>query len=244
MRLLEVVFGLRAALNLAVRVALHASCFAVRPGRIATVAPAAFGDRMRRGGTKERGDRQRRKGSPDPHFPPPLGCVVLSQGRRAAEGRQLGVAHYNLPAKLGLKRAGSAPLSVKQRPTNGQRMPDRGYGRRGEADCFRPVIAAHDASGRHSGRTIAALEANAIALKIDPYNNGIVGNQGLLLLLTGRPEEALPVLDRAIALDSRSDEVNANCVPWLLGRPSTRQVPCSQCRSLETPLVCPEEGSS
>jgi len=52
-----------------------------------------------------------------------------------------------------------------------------------------------------------ALEANATALKIDPYNNRTVGDQGYLLLLTGRPEEALPVLDRAIALDPRSNSV-------------------------------------
>jgi adenylate cyclase len=57
------------------------------------------------------------------------------------------------------------------------------------------------------GQWDGALEANATALRIDPYNDRIVGDQGFLLLVTGRPEEALPVLDRAIALDPRSDEV-------------------------------------
>jgi len=46
-----------------------------------------------------------------------------------------------------------------------------------------------------------ALEANAAALQIDPYSTRTVGHRGLLLLLTGQPAEALPVLDRAIALD-------------------------------------------
>ena len=57
------------------------------------------------------------------------------------------------------------------------------------------------------GQWDGAYQANAEALQIDPYNNGTVGNQGLLLLLTGRAEEALPVLDRAIALDPRSPTV-------------------------------------
>ena len=57
------------------------------------------------------------------------------------------------------------------------------------------------------GQWQGALEANAEALRIDPYRNGVVGNQGFLLLLTGRPAEALPVLDRAIALDPRSPDV-------------------------------------
>jgi len=55
------------------------------------------------------------------------------------------------------------------------------------------------------GQWDGAFEANAAALKIDPYNNRIVFDQALLLLLTGRPEEALPVLDRANALDPRDN---------------------------------------
>lgn len=58
------------------------------------------------------------------------------------------------------------------------------------------------------GQWQGALEANAEALRIDPYSDGVVGNQGWLLLLTGRPAEALPVLDRAIALDPRSPRVH------------------------------------
>jgi adenylate cyclase len=58
------------------------------------------------------------------------------------------------------------------------------------------------------GKWDGAFQANAEALQIDPYNNGIVGTQGLLLLLTGRAEEALSVLDRAIALDPRSPAVS------------------------------------
>jgi len=57
------------------------------------------------------------------------------------------------------------------------------------------------------GQWQRALEANAEALRIDPYRSGVVGNQGFLLLLTGRPAEALLALDRAIALDPRSPDV-------------------------------------
>jgi adenylate cyclase len=52
-----------------------------------------------------------------------------------------------------------------------------------------------------------ALEANAAALQIDPYSDVTVGVRGWLLLVTGRPEEALLVIDRAIALDPRSVKV-------------------------------------
>jgi class 3 adenylate cyclase/TolB-like protein/tetratricopeptide (TPR) repeat protein len=58
------------------------------------------------------------------------------------------------------------------------------------------------------GQWQGALEANAEALRIDPYSNRVVSNQGWLLLLTGRPAEALPVLERAIALDPRSRGVH------------------------------------
>jgi class 3 adenylate cyclase/TolB-like protein/Tfp pilus assembly protein PilF len=57
------------------------------------------------------------------------------------------------------------------------------------------------------GQWDGAFQALAEALQIDPYNNEFVGTQGLLLLLTGRADEALPVLDRAIALDPRSPAV-------------------------------------
>ena len=53
-----------------------------------------------------------------------------------------------------------------------------------------------------------ALEANAAALQIDPYNNVTVDIRGWLLLVTGQPEEALPVLDRAIALDPTGPSVH------------------------------------
>jgi len=58
-----------------------------------------------------------------------------------------------------------------------------------------------------------ALEANAAALQIDPYSDVTVGQRGWLLLVTGRPEEALPVIDRAIALDPRSVTVH-NYLRW------------------------------
>ena len=57
------------------------------------------------------------------------------------------------------------------------------------------------------GQWQGALEANAEALRIDPYSNRVVGNQGFVLLVTGQPAEALRFLDRAIALDPRSPGV-------------------------------------
>ena len=60
------------------------------------------------------------------------------------------------------------------------------------------------------GQWQGALEANAEELRIDPYSNRAVGDQGFLQLVTGRPAEALPVLDRAIALDPRSPDVRTN----------------------------------
>jgi DNA-binding winged helix-turn-helix (wHTH) protein/TolB-like protein/tetratricopeptide (TPR) repeat protein len=56
-----------------------------------------------------------------------------------------------------------------------------------------------------------AFEANAEALRIDPYRNIALRDRAWLLILTGRAEEALPLLDRAIALDPRGGEV-----PWCL----------------------------
>jgi len=60
------------------------------------------------------------------------------------------------------------------------------------------------------GQWQGALEAHAEALRIDPYSNRVAGNQGFLLLVTGQPAEALRFLDRAMALDPRSPDVENN----------------------------------
>jgi adenylate cyclase len=62
------------------------------------------------------------------------------------------------------------------------------------------------------GQWERAHEAIAEAKRIDPYNNITLGHQASMLILTGRPEEALPIVDRAIALDPRSPRV-----PFYLG---------------------------
>jgi adenylate cyclase len=52
----------------------------------------------------------------------------------------------------------------------------------------------------HQWRWNEAFEANAEALRIDSYRNSALGGRALLLNFTGRPEEALPLLEQAIAL--------------------------------------------
>jgi len=52
-----------------------------------------------------------------------------------------------------------------------------------------------------------AFEANAEGLRIDPYRTASLEDRAELLIFTGRAEEALPVLDQAIALDPRSPAV-------------------------------------
>ena len=56
-----------------------------------------------------------------------------------------------------------------------------------------------------------AFEANAEALRIDPYRTASLADRALLLILTGRAEEALTVLDQAIALDPRSPLFPNSC---------------------------------
>lgn len=52
-----------------------------------------------------------------------------------------------------------------------------------------------------------AFEASAEALRIDPFHNSALGERAFLFILTGRAEEALPLLEHAMALDPRSPEM-------------------------------------
>ena len=65
-----------------------------------------------------------------------------------------------------------------------------------------------------------ALEANTEALRIDPYRSITLKDRGRLLLLTGRSQEALPLIEQAIALDPRSPDVasylRVKCDAYLL----------------------------
>jgi tetratricopeptide (TPR) repeat protein len=56
-------------------------------------------------------------------------------------------------------------------------------------------------------KTDAAIDANAEALRIDPYNISALAQRGYLEMEVGRPENAFQYLDRAIALDPRSPGV-------------------------------------
>ena len=52
-----------------------------------------------------------------------------------------------------------------------------------------------------------AFEANAEALRIDPYRNGALVDRVELLIQSGRAEEVFAVIDRGIGLDPRSPSV-------------------------------------
>jgi TolB-like protein len=83
-----------------------------------------------------------------------------------------------------------------------------------------------------------AFEANAEALRIDPYRNSTLGDRGLLLNFTGRPEEALPLLQQAIALDPRGPGVPGflqfQCRAYLaLGRYDDAIMACEKSLTLE-----------
>jgi adenylate cyclase len=88
-----------------------------------------------------------------------------------------------------------------------------------------------------------ALEANAEALRIDPHRNSTFGERGLLFNLTGRPEEALPLVEQAIALDPRGPEV-ASFLQFQgraylqLGRYDDAILACEKSLALEDYWVC------
>lgn len=81
-----------------------------------------------------------------------------------------------------------------------------------DADRDDPVVwhMRQDALARE-WRWKAAFEANDVALRIDPYRGAALADRARLLMLTGRAEQALPVIDHAIALDDRSPNL-----PWFL----------------------------
>ena len=83
-----------------------------------------------------------------------------------------------------------------------------------------------------------AFEANAEALRIDPYRTDALGDRGLLLNMSGRPEEALPLLEQAIALDPRgpgvSNYLQFQCRAYLaLGRYDDAILACQKSLTLE-----------
>ena len=82
-----------------------------------------------------------------------------------------------------------------------------------------------------------AFEANAEALRIDPHRAPALGQRAWLLNLTGRAEEALPVLDQALALDPHSSNVpeylRHQCTAYLvLGRYDNAILACGKALAL------------
>ncbi|MEO8346743.1 MAG: adenylate/guanylate cyclase domain-containing protein [Betaproteobacteria bacterium] len=68
------------------------------------------------------------------------------------------------------------------------------------------------------GRWDAALDANALAIKLDPYHRRWQSFRSDIMVHAGRPAEALKVIDRALALDPSGSETlwDAACSAHLL----------------------------
>jgi tetratricopeptide (TPR) repeat protein len=70
------------------------------------------------------------------------------------------------------------------------------------------------------GRWNAALEANEVALRLDPYEGAWYIDHAELMIMTGRPAEALALLDRARTLrpDSATVTTMACAAHLLMGQ--------------------------
>ena len=82
------------------------------------------------------------------------------------------------------------------------REQDRYTGRAVQLDPTDPAAWAWRARALASlGRWNAALEANATAIKLDPYEARWYSDRADLMMLTAHPTEALALIDRALALE-------------------------------------------
>jgi tetratricopeptide (TPR) repeat protein len=87
------------------------------------------------------------------------------------------------------------------------------------------------------GRWDAALEANATAIKLAPHKPDHYDSKAWLMNMTGRPGEALPLVERALAMDPNSTEAgfglrNACEAHLLLGQPEQAIAACERARGL------------
>jgi tetratricopeptide (TPR) repeat protein len=100
------------------------------------------------------------------------------------------------------------------------------------------VWMARTAALEWQERCDAALEASAEGMRIDPYRDATLGARAWALIFSGRAEEALPVLDRAIALDPQGANlpwfISAQCAARLsLGRYDDAIAACEKRVALE-----------
>jgi TolB-like protein/Tfp pilus assembly protein PilF len=87
------------------------------------------------------------------------------------------------------------------------------------------------------GRWDAALEANATAIKLAPDKPDHYDSRAWLMNMTGHPDEALPLVDRALAMDPHSTEMGFGlrnrCEAYLLlGQAEQAIAACERARGL------------
>ncbi|MEO8755450.1 MAG: hypothetical protein ABI624_22540, partial [Casimicrobiaceae bacterium] len=92
------------------------------------------------------------------------------------------------------------------------------------------------------GQWNASLEASAKAVSLEPYSSGLLLNHASLLTLSGRPAEAMVLVQQAMAMDPQGSpgQVQAACEAYLLlGQYGRAIESCERGRGLsgESPVV-------
>ena len=85
----------------------------------------------------------------------------------------------------------------------------------------------------YMGQWNASLEASAQAIRLEPYSSGLVLHHASLMILSGRPSEALKLVDQAIAVDPQgsSTQMRVACEALLwLGRYEQAVTSCERAK--------------